>query len=123
MDWVEQISRTNPVIGYLNKSYLGGKIKAVIDKELQPSLLARNECMFGHLPSLSTQGSILHHKGPNTHVYGHRSRNIQVMFTSPEKSHPQELGIIWVGEFWDSRDPENNLGRGYRGYRGNVLFY
>jgi len=44
------------------------------------------------------------------------------MFTSPEKSHPQELGIIWVGEIRGSRDPEKNLGRGYVGYRGNVFF-
>ena len=80
--------------GYLNKSYLGGETKAVIDNELQPFLLARDEGVFGHLPSLSTQGSILHHKGPNIHAYGHRSPNIQVLFISPEKRQPQEHGNI-----------------------------
>lgn len=79
--------------------------------------------MFGHLPSLSTHGSILHHKGPNIHAYGHRSQIIQVMFTSPTKSHPQELGIIWVDKIWGPRYPENHLGKGYMDCRGHVFFY
>lgn len=52
------------MIRYLN-SHLGVKIKVVIEgekKKHQLFLLVRNEGVFGHLPSLSTQNTILHHK-------------------------------------------------------------
>lgn len=94
MDSVLSVSRTNPMIGYLNKSYPEGKTKAVTDKKHQPFLLARNEGVSAHLPSLSIHGSILTHEGPNIHPNGYSSPNIQVMFTSPAKSHLQEPGAI-----------------------------
>lgn len=33
MDWVLSASRNNPMRGYLSKSYLGSRTKAVIDKD------------------------------------------------------------------------------------------